>query len=227
MAKILVQEIFYSVQGETSESGLPYVFIRTTGCDLRCVYCDSAYAFQGGTSRTLDEVYELVRAYPCRNVLLTGGEPTLQKAFPELAQGLLDRGYRVSVETHGESDLSICPPGVRKVMDIKTPGSGMCGGKYRMNLPFIGSKDELKFVLTSESDLRWAIHEVQRLYLLFPHLQEVGVLFSVAIPAVNQPGQFLGVSLALVAQAVLASGLSIRLQTQLHKLIWGPSVTGV
>jgi len=230
-----VTEIFHSIQGETSHSGLRYAFVRLTGCDLRCTYCDSAYAFNGGKRMSFEDILAAIDPYAVRDVLLTGGEPLLQRNTPELARLLSNRGYRVSVETHGEVSIAAVTGVARIVMDIKTPGSGMCRGGYVANLPLMRPGDEIKFVLTSESDYAWAKErvidwrggaDVRRVQDSRLH-PDVEILFSAAVPAPGQPGSFKPIRLPWLASRILEDRLPVRLQTQLHKVIWGPEKTGV
>jgi 7-carboxy-7-deazaguanine synthase len=210
---VRVTEIFFSIQGESTLAGEPSVFVRFTGCDLRCQYCDTEYAFYGGRSMTVPEILEEVGKHPARFVCLTGGEPTLQKDLPELAQALLDRGYQVSLETHGQRPLGRIPRGVRKIVDLKTPGSREPHTDFS-ELEKLGPGDELKVVVCSEDDFRWALGVLDRLQLW----GRVPILFS---PSHGE------VSPKALAEWVLACGKPARLQLQLHKLIWGAEARGV
>jgi 7-carboxy-7-deazaguanine synthase len=210
---VRVTEIFFSIQGESTHAGKPCVFVRFTGCDLRCGYCDTAYAFTGGVQMTRAQILEEVAKHPARFVCLTGGEPILQGELPELAQDLLDRGYEVSVETHGQRPLDRLPPGVKKIVDLKTPGSGERHTDFR-ELERLGEGDELKVVVCDESDFRWAVEVIDRLDLW----QRVPVLFS---PSFEQ------VAPRDLARWVLESKRPARLQLQLHKVIWGADARGV
>ena len=203
-----VSEIFFSIQGESTLAGEPTVFVRFTGCDLRCGYCDTEYAFYGGTQMTRAAILDEVSKYPgARFVCLTGGEPTLQKELPQLAQDLLDRGYQVSLETHGQRPLGEVPRGVRKVVDLKTPGSKEPHTDFTQ-LQQLLPGDEIKVVVCSHDDFRWAVSQLDRLGLW----GKVPVLFSPAFGEVAPQD---------LAQWVLQSGKPARLQLQLHKLIWG------
>lgn len=208
-----VTEIFFSIQGESTHAGRPCVFVRFTGCDLRCQYCDTEYSFYGGTQMTRAEILAEVARHPARFVCLTGGEPVLQKELPELAQELLDRGYEVSLETHGQRPLDRIPSGVKKIVDLKTPGSEEQHTDFR-ELERMGPGDELKVVVCSRSDFDWAVAVIDRLGLW----QRVPVLFS---PSHGQ------VSPLELSQWLLASGKPARLQLQLHKIIWGAEARGV
>jgi 7-carboxy-7-deazaguanine synthase len=210
---VRVTEIFFSIQGESTHAGRPCAFVRFTGCDLRCQYCDTEYSFYGGRPMTRAEILAEVAKHPAKFVCLTGGEPVLQKELPELAQELLDRGYEVSLETHGQRPLDRIPPGVKKIVDLKTPGSEEPHTAFR-ELERLQPGDELKVVVCSESDFRWAVEVIDRLELW----NRVPVLFS---PSHGQ------VSPLELSQWLLASGKPGRLQLQLHKIIWGADARGV
>jgi 7-carboxy-7-deazaguanine synthase len=210
---VRVTEIFESIQGESTHAGKPCVFVRFTGCDLRCQYCDTAYAFHGGTEMSRGEILDRVGRYGARFVCLTGGEPSLQKELPELAQELLDRGYEVSIETHGQRPLDRIPRGVKKIVDLKTPGSREPHTDFR-ELERLGPGDELKVVICDEADFRWAVRIIDELRLW----ERVPVLFS---PSFGQ------VAPQDLARWLLESRRPARLQLQLHKLIWGAEARGV
>jgi len=208
-----VTEIFFSIQGEGTRAGRPCIFVRFTGCDLRCVYCDTAYAFHGGEDMTRDEILREIARHPSRFVLLTGGEPMLQKELPDLARDLLQRGYEVAIETHGQRPLQALPREAIRVVDVKTPGSGEPTTDFAY-LDALAPHDEVKFVVCSEDDFRWSEEVVRR------HRLEgrVHVLFSPAWGQVDPKD---------LARWMLASGLDARLSLQVHKVIWGPDVRGV
>jgi len=210
---VQVTEIFFSIQGESTLAGEPTVFVRFTGCDLRCGYCDTEYAFYGGTRMTRAEILEEVSKYPARFVCLTGGEPILQKELPQLAQELLDRGYQVSLETHGQRPLDAVPRAVRKIVDLKTPGSKQPHTDFA-EFKKLQPGDEVKVVVTSRDDFHWAVGVLDKLELW----GKLPVLFSPSYGEV-QPQD--------LAQWVLQSGKPARLQLQLHKLIWGAEKRGV
>jgi 7-carboxy-7-deazaguanine synthase len=210
---VRVTEIFFSIQGESTHAGKPCVFVRFTGCDLRCGYCDTAYAFHGGTEMSRAEVLAEVARHPARFVCLTGGEPVLQKELPELAGELLERGYEVSLETHGQRPLESIPRGVKKIVDLKTPGSGEEHRDFR-ELARLAEGDELKVVVCHEDDFRWALEVIDRLGLW----DRVPVLFA---PSFGQ------VAPQDLARWVLDSKRPARLQLQLHKVIWGAEARGV
>jgi 7-carboxy-7-deazaguanine synthase len=208
-----VTEIFFSIQGEGTRAGRPCVFVRFTGCDLRCVYCDTAYAFHGGADMTRDEVLAAVARHPSRFVLLTGGEPMLQQELPALARELLARGYEVAVETHGQRPLDALPAEAIRIVDVKTPASGEPTTDFAY-LDRLAPHDEVKFVVCSEADFRWSVEVVRR------HRLEgrVHVLFSPAWGQVDPKD---------LARWVLESGLDARLSLQVHKVIWGADARGV
>jgi 7-carboxy-7-deazaguanine synthase len=219
---LLVTEIFYSLQGETSLAGVPFTFIRLTGCNLRCVYCDSAYAFKGGTRMSLAEVLHQVRTFGAREVLLTGGEPLLQRGTLPLLRALRAEGYRVSVETHGEVSIRDASPLARIVMDLKTPGSGMCRERFLENLPHLKPEDEIKFVITSRKDYEWA-----RDWTRSGKLPVREILFSPVMQVKESPGKYEGVEPRDLADWILNDRLAVRFQLQLHKLLWGADTRGV
>ena len=203
-----ITEIFYSLQGETSRVGLPTVFVRLTGCPLRCGYCDTAYAFTGGKSMTLQAIVEEVQRYSTRYVTVTGGEPLAQKNCLPLLRILCDLGYHLSLETSGALDVSGVDKRVMKIVDIKTPASGEVEKNLWSNLDLLSAHDEIKFVLCDEADYIWA-----KKVLLEKNLAaKCAVLFS---PAQGQ------LQPAELAGWILRDSLPVRLQVQLHKLLWG------
>lgn len=207
-----ISEIFYSLQGETSRVGLPTVFIRLTGCPLRCGYCDTAYAFTGGRNLSIGEVMNKVSSYASRYITVTGGEPLAQKACLTLLTVLCDAGYSVSLETSGALDVSRVDKRVSKIVDIKTPGSGEVTKNRWSNLDYLTYHDELKFVLCDEADYQWAVGVFNE-----RHLDQIcPVLFS---PVYGQ------LEPSLLADWILKDRLPVRLQLQLHKILWG-EVTG-
>lgn len=208
-----VTEIFFSVQGEGTRAGLPCVFVRFTGCDLRCVYCDTAYAFHGGEDMTAEAVLEQVARHPCRLVCLTGGEPLLQRELPALARALLARGYEVTVETHGQRPLGGLPPEVVRIVDVKTPASGEVTTDFGY-LEGLSPRDEVKFVVSSQEDFAWSLEVVRRHALG----ERVHVLFSPVWGKVEPRD---------LADWMLASGVRARLSLQIHKVIWGAETRGV
>ena len=203
-----VNEIFFSLQGESSRVGLPTVFIRLTGCPLRCGYCDTAYAFTGGQNTLISTVLDKVAAYKTRYVTVTGGEPLAQKACLPLLCALCDADYSVSLETSGALDVSHVDPRVSKVMDLKTPGSGEVEKNLWENLDYLTSQDELKFVLCDEKDYQWAVETIK----LHDLGQKTSILFSPVHGELDP---------ALLASWILRDHLPVRLQIQMHKLLWG------
>jgi 7-carboxy-7-deazaguanine synthase len=219
---LLVTEIFHSIQGETSQSGLPFIFVRLTGCNLRCTYCDSSYAFHGGTRMRISEIIEKIKTYQTKNVLITGGEPMMQRNTSALIDELNDLNYKVSIETHGEASIEPVAQKARIVMDIKTPSSGMCRGEFKNNLKYLKPSDEIKFVIASKDDYEWAKQNLSD--SIFPTRE---VLFSPANRAKDMPGAFEGVTPTWLAEKILEDQLPVRLQLQLHKVIWGSDAHGV
>jgi 7-carboxy-7-deazaguanine synthase len=219
---LLITEIFHSLQGETSLSGVPFAFIRLTGCNLRCTYCDSSYSFKGGTKMSVDEIVAKIKPYYVKHVLLTGGEPLLQRQTPALLARLRDEGYSVSIETHGEVSIEKVAGQARIILDIKTPSSGMSRGGYKKNLPLLKKDDEVKFVIASESDYAWAKEIV-----LAGKIPTSEILLSPAVPSKGMPGTFPGVQPRWLAEKILEDRLPVRMQLQLHKLLWGADQKGV
>jgi len=207
LAQLRITEIFFSLQGETSRVGLPTVFIRLTGCPLRCTYCDTAYAFTGGRNMSLEEILTQVSEYSPRYVTVTGGEPLSQRNCLELLGALCDAGYEVSLETGGAIDISKVDARVMRVVDIKTPASGESERNRWENLKLLTSHDEIKFVLCDEADYRWAKQVILRYQLA----EKCPVLMS-PVHGVQNATQ--------LAEWILRDRLSVRLQVQLHKLLW-------
>jgi 7-carboxy-7-deazaguanine synthase len=219
---LLITEIFYSLQGETSLIGVPFVFVRLTGCNLRCNYCDSVYSFKGGKKMSLDEVMAEVKKYKVKHVLMTGGEPLLQRNTLAFIDRLNEEGYQVSVETHGEVSIEKASKKARIIMDAKTPGSGMNRGGFMDNLKFLKPSDEVKFVITSLSDYTWAKELVNS-----GKIPTQEILFSPAMKAENAPGKYDGIEPRTLADLVVKDQLPVRFQWQLHKLLWGADTKGV
>lgn len=203
---IVISEIYYSIQGESTWSGFPCIFIRTTGCHLRCVYCDTPYAFYGGYRLDVDTILKVIQKYPARLVEITGGEPLLQPGVIDLMEKLLEKGYRVMLETSGDLSIEQVPPRVIKIVDIKCPDSGAFPHFYYPNLRWLMPWDELKFVVRTDRDVLWALDLCQNLGL---H-ERWTVLFSPA------HGEY---SPARLSEFLLKRGLPVRLQVQLHKII--------
>lgn len=239
---LVVNEIFLSLQGESTFAGLPCVFVRLTGCDLRCSYCDTAYAFVGGRKRSLAQIRAEIRrrARPFRQsggprlplVELTGGEPLLQKNSLLLLRALCDDGFVVLLETSGAHDISPIDPRVRRIMDLKCPSSGEVARNRWENLRCLKSTDEIKFVIATREDYEWAKKRIaeHKLASICP------LLFSWAQPlALSQRHKSLKeaplkdtlISHQDLAEKVLAEGLPVRFQVQLHKVIWAPDAKGV
>ena len=219
---LLITEIFHSLQGETSLSGVPFVFVRLTGCNLRCTYCDSAYSFKGGKRMDFQSILGAIKSAGARHVLLTGGEPLLQRGTLPFLKLLRQEGYEVSIETHGEVSIETVAPFARIIMDIKTPGSGMSRGGFEQNLKFLKRDDEIKFVITSRSDYEWARGIVRS-----GRLPTREILFSPAVPAFGSPGTFEGLPAQVLAELILKDKIPVRFQIQLHKYLWGPDAKGV
>ena len=207
-AILRVTEIFFSLQGESSRVGLPTTFVRLTGCPLRCVWCDTAYAFHGGENLALDEILRRVAAHGVPRVCVSGGEPLAQKGCLPLLAALCDDGRAVSLETSGAVDIAAVDPRVSIVMDLKAPGSGEERKNRWPNLAHLKAKDELKFVLADEADYQWARETLRsrRLDALCP------ILFS-PVHGSLEPRQ--------LAEWILRDRLPVRLQVQLHRILWG------
>lgn len=208
VSQLRISEIFYSLQGETSRVGLPTAFVRLTGCPLRCTYCDTTYAFSGGQNMTLAAILAEVARHHARYVTVTGGEPLAQKNCLPLLRALCDAGYQVSLETSGALDISGVDARVMRVVDIKTPASGEAEKNMWSNLGALNAHDEIKFVLCDEADYVWA-RQVLREHDL---ADKCAVLFA---PAQGQ------LSPTVLAEWILRDHLPVRLQVQLHKLLWG------
>ncbi len=206
--QLRITEIFYSLQGETSRVGLPTVFVRLTGCPLRCGYCDTEYAFYGGEAMTLAAIMAQVAAHQAHYVTVTGGEPLAQKNCLLLLRELCNAGYSVSLETSGALDVSEADARVSKILDIKTPGSGEMEKNLWSNLAHLTPRDEIKFVLCDEQDYLWAVEQLRKrnLSAICP------VLFS---PVYRQLAE------QTLADWILRDRLPVRMQIQLHKLLWG------
>jgi 7-carboxy-7-deazaguanine synthase len=235
---MIITEIFRSIQGESTHAGLPCIFVRLTGCNLRCTWCDTAYAFHGGTKMNVEEIFSRVENLSAgskdgesvkRNsaraislVELTGGEPLLQPETIPLAQKLLDGGYSVLIETSGERPIAELPREVIKIVDVKCPDSGEADTFRMENLNAMGGKDEIKFVISSRRDYEFA-RDFTRDHGLAERVHEV--LFS---PVHADPeGTWPGMSSRDLAEWILADGLPVRLGLQLHKFIWHPATRGV
>ena len=206
-SRLRITEIFYSLQGESSFVGLPTVFIRLTGCPLRCGYCDTAYAFSGGEWIQVSDILQQIKQYNATTVCVTGGEPLAQRSCGDLLTQLCDEGYRVSLETSGSLDISQVDSRVSRIMDIKTPASGEESKNKYENIQYLTQNDEVKFVLCNRHDYNWA-KEVLNKYQL---LNKTQVLFS---PVHN------GVAPGELADWIVEDQLNVRFQFQLHKYLW-------
>ena len=221
MAEFLrVTEIFHSIQGESTRAGLPCTFVRLTGCPLRCVWCDTEYAFHGGERMTLDEIVERVRALGTPLVEITGGEPLIHPGTFELAKRLLDDGRTVLIETSGAIDVSPLDPRAHRIMDLKCPGSGEAHRNLWSNLDHLTARDEVKFVVKDRADWEWTERVIRERGL--NERVRSGTLGALLVSPV-----WGDLDLRELAEWVLASGLPVRYQLQLHKLIWGANVPGV
>ena len=231
---MVITEIFKSIQGEGTRAGVPCIFVRLTGCNLRCTWCDTAYAFHGGRKMTVDEVAARVDELACRSdrnsashaavplVELTGGEPLLQQEIYPLAEKLLASGYTVMVETSGERDVRQLPKNVIKIVDVKCPDSGEAHTFAMSNLDALNANDEVKFVIATRRDYDFA-----RRFSAEHHLAErvKAVLFS---PVFEDPeGKWPGLQPRTLVEWILADGLPVRLGLQLHKFVWDPATKGV
>ncbi len=212
---LVVNEIFYSIQGESSWTGLPCVFVRLTYCDLRCVWCDTQYAFYEGTEMTIDEIIEKVKSYNCKLVEITGGEPLLQENSLKLMKRLCDENFTVLLETGGHRDISKVDPRVHIIMDIKCPGSKMSHKNRWENINYLSKKDEVKFVIKDRTDYEWAKEVIKKFNLT----EKVGaVLFSPVFGEIEP---------VVLVGWILEDKIPVRFQLQIHKYIWSPETRGV
>ncbi len=212
---ITVNEIYESIQGESTWAGLPCIFVRTTFCDLRCSYCDTEYAFYEGDKMDLDEIEARVLAFDVPLVEITGGEPLLQKAVPPLMKRLCDRGKTVMIETSGAHDISLIDDRVHRIMDLKTPGSGECKRNRYENIEMLTQRDEVKFVLSSEEDYQWAREQIIKYGL------------SGRCGAVLLSPVFGKIDPRKIVEWMLRDKLEARFQLQMHKFIWDPAKKSV
>lgn len=204
---VRLSEVFFSLQGEAARSGLPTVFIRLTGCPLRCTWCDTEYAFTGGTQMRIEDVLAEVARYPTRYVCVTGGEPLAQKSCLPLLKALCDAGHDVCLETSGALDITLVDPRVARIMDLKAPGSGETDKNLLSNIPDLRQTDEVKIVIASRADYDWAKE------IIAAH--QLSACCDVVLSPVA--GQLNPTDLA---EWILADGLAVRFQIQLHKLLW-------
>ena len=201
-------EIFHSLQGEAARTGLPTVFIRLTGCPLRCTWCDTTYSFTGGSAWEIADILAEVARHPTRHVCVTGGEPLAQKECPALLQALCDAGYDVCLETSGALDISTIDPRVARIMDLKAPASGECERNLWSNLRHLKAGDEIKIIIADRADYDWACQQLTQHRL------------ADLCPALLSPAQG-SQDARQLAEWILQDGLPVRLQLQLHKLLWG------
>jgi len=206
--RVKLTEIFLSIQGEANAVGWPTVFIRLTGCPLRCGYCDTTYSFYGGEWHATNAVLQQVKDYGVKHVCVTGGEPLAQQACVPLLKALCDAGYEVSLETSGAMDIAAVDSRVSRVMDLKTPGSGELARNRYENLPLLTAHDQIKFVLCDRADYDWACEQLKQHNLA----DRCTVLFS---PVHGQVGA------RELAEWIIADRLPVRMQVQLHKYLWG------
>jgi 7-carboxy-7-deazaguanine synthase len=204
---IRISEIFYSLQGESNSVGLPTVFVRLTGCPLRCNYCDTSYAFSGGVKMSLDDILAEIKQYDCKIVCVTGGEPLAQPACLDLLTQLADANFNVSLETSGALDVSKVDNRIIKVMDLKTPSSSEVEKNRYENIKFLTAQDQVKFVIADDEDYDWA----KRIMADYDLSKRCQILFSPVVPQQN-PTE--------LAEKILADRLPVRFQIQLHKLLW-------
>lgn len=209
-----VNEIFHSIQGESTRAGEPCVFVRLTGCNLRCVWCDTAYAFHEGVEMSVGEIVERVASYGCRMVEVTGGEPLVQEQAAALMEALLERGHEVLLETGGSLPIEGVPPGVRRIVDVKCPGSGESSKNRWENLDQLREGDELKFVIAGREDYDWAARQIRERAL-------AGRCPLLLAPVHGK------LDAGLLARWVLDDRLPVRVQPQLHKLLWPDVPRGV
>lgn len=211
---IKINEVFFSIQGESTWVGFPTVFIRTSGCHLRCNYCDTTYAYHEGKPMSVEDILSHVKEYPTKYVCITGGEPLLQKEISLLAEKLCDENYNVSLETSGDIDCTALDARVKMVIDVKTPDSGAPNAFCKTNLNLANVNNEFKFVICSEEDFDWSekFCEENRLF------EKTNVLYSPSYSVISEKW---------LAKKILSSSSTARLQLQLHKYIWSPTERGV
>ena len=224
--RLQINEIFFSIQGESTRVGLPCIFVRLTGCHLRCHYCDTEYAFYEGKAKSIDAVLAKVGEFNCDLVEVTGGEPLLQPNVHLLMTRLCDMGKTVLLETSGASDISVCDQRVIRIVDLKTPGSGEGHRNLWSNLEHLAEQDEVKLVICDRNDYDWASSIIRKHRLI----ERVAAVLLSPVASVD-PGAHIagspGLAIEELAQWVLKDRLAVRIQTQLHKLIWDPMTRGV
>ena len=209
-----VNEIFYSIQGESTYAGLPCVFIRLTGCNLRCRFCDTTYAYEAGEMMSIPTIERQLQQYDCNLVEITGGEPLLQSETPNLAESLLKAGKTVLVETNGTFDIRVLPSSIIRIMDLKCPDSGESEKTIWQNLEHLSFHDQLKCVVSSRKDFEWAMNVIRKYQLI----ARTTVLFSPVFDKIHPRH---------LAEWILDTTQPVRLQLQLHKYIWGPKQRSV
>ena len=228
--RLRVNEIFHSIQGESTRAGCPCVFVRLTGCHLRCTYCDTEYAFNEGSWQTIDEVVDAVQRYRTELAEITGGEPLLQPAVQPLITRLCDLARTVLIETSGACDISGCDPRAIRILDIKTPGSGEADRNLWANIDHLAQRDEVKFVITDRADYTWAKSVVEK-HRLSERCRAVLMSPVFEQPPGDEIGGCAGLDPAELAEWILhdppAAGGPVRMQSQLHKFIWDPQARGV
>ncbi|MDP2209714.1 MAG: radical SAM protein [Bacteroidota bacterium] len=211
---LTINEIFYSIQGESTYAGRPCVFVRLTYCNLRCTYCDTAYAFEEGLEMTIDEILQKVKSYGCKLVEITGGEPLLQENVHPLMKKLCDEGYEVLLETSGSIDISKVDVRVKRIVDFKCPSSGMEKKNFWENVHYLKKDDEVKFVIGDRNDYEWTKRKIDEFGLLYKYI----VLMSPVYGAIDSK---------VLAEWILKDNLNVLLQLQLQKYIWSPEARGV
>lgn len=211
---IKVNEIFFSIQGESSRAGLPCVFVRLTYCNLRCSYCDTEYAFYEGSDFSIDEIVNRIKSYNCNLVEITGGEPLMQNECLDLMKKLCDSGFDVMLETGGSLPIASVDSRVMIIMDLKCPSSGMLKKNLYTNIPFLKKNDEVKFVIGSREDYEWSKEIISKYELK----RKCGILFSVVFSTLEP---------VTLVNWILEDKLDVRFQLQMHKFIWHPETKGV
>ncbi len=214
LTSLLVNEIFKSIQGESTYAGIPCVFVRLTGCNLRCSYCDTTYAYEEGIDMSVNEIVNKIEDYSCKNVCITGGEPLLQKNVYKLINLLKTKSYKIFVETNGALNIDLLPGNIIRIMDMKCPDSGMNKEMDWKNLERLRGDDEVKFVLSSKKDYEWAKRIVRKHNLP----DKTNVLFGSAYGKLKPKS---------LAGWILKDRLNVRLQLQLHRIIWPDKTRGV
>lgn len=211
---LVVNEVFHSIQGESSHSGRPCVFIRLTYCNIRCSYCDTEYAFSEGTETSIEEILQKIRTYECRLVEVTGGEPLFQENVHELMNRLCDEGFEVLLETGGSLDIGKVDGRVRRIVDFKCPSSNMVGKNLWQNVEYLTRQDEVKFVIGNREDYEWSKRMIEQHGII----ARSPILMSVTFGALEP---------VTLAEWILADKLDVRFQLQIHKYIWSPETKGV